>query len=178
MKWTGFVILILLLTSCSRKLTHFTQDIYEEFNFTDKELERIQFYLSDDIVLQRKLRGEDSKIREGRIRVVDGSRVEQVVIEKGTPGVFLFSPKQNRFAISFEDSGKEKYLMFGPNVEVGGRFVLLAKEWDQRIGKVSYDGKTYTTTAESAFSSLLVDLKLARNVSYKSRKAGGRTVNR
>jgi hypothetical protein len=169
---------LITLSSCSKRLTPFTENIYEEFNWTDRELEKIQFYLSDDIILHRKLRAEDSKIDDGKIRVVDGSRVEEIVFKRGTPGVFMFTPKKNRMAISFESGGEEKYLMFGPNSKTGGKFVLLAKEWNQRSGKVSYNSKTYTTSYESAYANLLVDLKKARNINYKSRTAKGRTVDR
>ena len=33
--------------------------------------------------------------------------------------------------------------MFGPNQRVGGRFVLLAKEWNNRRGKVTYDNEIW-----------------------------------
>lgn len=169
------IILCLSLSSCSKKLQYFTQDIYNDFRWSENELQKIQFYLSDDIVLQRRLGSEDSRITKGKIRVIDGSDVEEIIFKKNTPGVIVFTPKTNHFAVSFEEND-DNYLMFGPNKKAGGRYVLLAKDWDKHLGKITYNGKTYSTTSESAYASLLVDIKKARNISYKSREASGRKV--
>lgn len=66
--------------------------------------------------------------------------------------------------------------MFGPNKKAGGRFVLLAKEWDRKIGKVSYKGRTYRTDSNSALSALLVDVDKARKISRKTSKIKGRKI--
>ena len=76
-----FVILLTVVitaSSCSNNLKYFTKDLYQENRWTDSELERIQFYVSEDIVLQRQLRGENSRITDGKIRVVDGSKIEEI----------------------------------------------------------------------------------------------------
>jgi len=167
---------LLLMSACSNKYQYFTQDLYDEYQWSDAELQKIQFYVSEDIVLFRRLAGENSKITRGKIRVVDGSEVEEVIISKGTPGVFVQSPKTNRFAISF-DSDQIDFLMFGPNKKARGKYVMLAKEWDRRRGKVTYGGTTYETTSESAYAALMVDIKRAKKIKYKSKKVGGARVN-
>ncbi len=168
------------LASCSPKLTPFTQELYRENGWTKSDLQQIQFYTSNDIVLRREASKGTSKIESGEIKIVDGKRVEQIIIKKGTPGVFLFSPKEDRFAVSFESrrSGEDPYLIFGPSRKARGRYVLRAKDWDDRGrgGKVSYGGRTYYTPTESAYAALLVDLKRIRNTKVKSRTADGRTV--
>ena len=167
---------LLLFASCSPTLSYFTKDIYEESNWSDDELRQIQFYLSNDIVLRREASSGDSQIRDGEIRIRNGRKVEEVVIPRGTPGVFLFSPKQNRFAVSFERNDNNRYLMFGPNPKAGDRFVLLASEWEKRQGKVTYDNSTWWVDGDAAFASLMVDLKRSRRVSVRSRVAQGRTI--
>lgn len=168
-------ILVFTSSSCSKKLSHFTQSIYNDFDWSENELKKIQFYLSDDIVLYRQLKAEDSRITDGKIRVKDGSEVEEIVFERGTPGILLFSPEQNRFAISFESN--DNFLMFGPNPKAGGRYLLLAKDWNKRTGKVTYKGKTYNTSSESAYSALMVDIKKLQQTKYKRKKVKGRIVN-
>jgi hypothetical protein len=162
--------------ACSPSLTPFTERIHNELDFSEDDLQKIQFYLSEDIVLTRNLGGEESRITDGKIKVVNGREVEEIVFEKGTPGILLFTPKRERLAISFEVGGNDKYLMFGPNERAGGRYVLLAKEWRKSRGKVSYNGKTYETGSSSAYSSLMVDIDKYRKVSYQSSKAKGRKV--
>jgi len=163
------------MSSCSPTLTSFTERLYDEQRWSENELKRIQFYLSDDVILRRDAGTSKSKLEEGRIEIVDGRKVEQVIFEKGTPGVLVFSPSKDQFAISFEDNS-DKYLMFGPSEKWSGRFVLLAKEWKRNRGKISYDGKIWNTSSESAYTTLMVDLKKASSTKYKNKKVKGRKV--
>jgi len=171
----SFIALIGLVSSCSPSLNYYTESMHYDYRLSDAELQSVQFYLSNDIVLYRDLGINDSKISDGKIKVVDGRKVEEIIFPRETPGVLMFSPKQDRFAISFEE-GDESYLMFGPNKKAGGKFVLLAKEWNRRVGKVTYKGKTWNTNSSSAMSALLVDVDKARKVSRKTQKVGGRKV--
>ena len=165
------------MTSCSDRLTPFTQRLYEEQGWSEAELKKIQFYTSEDITLFRTLNEGDSKIVSGEIKIRNGRRVDEVKIKKGTPGVMLFKPKEDKFAISFESDGDEKFLIFGASEKRGGRYQLLAKDWKRRYGKVTYAGQTYQVNSESAYAALLVDLDRKRNTKVKSRTARGRTVD-
>jgi hypothetical protein len=171
------LILILGLGACSPTLTPFTQRLYDEYDWTESELKRIQFYVSDPIMLRRQLTGGKSEIISGEIKVIDGREVEEIVIPRNTPGVLLFMPRENRFAISFEAEGDDRYLIFGPNPKAGNRYALLASEWRRRSGVVTYEGRKFEVGSSSAFASLMVDLKKIRKISVKSRTARGRKVN-
>lgn len=171
-----FLSLFIGLSACSPRLTPFTQEIYDQNRWSEQELQKIQFYLSDDIVLRRQYKGGESTIEGGKIRMVDGREVEEIIFKAGTPGVLLFMPKTDRFAISFESNGEERFLMFGPNPKAGDRYVLLAKDWDRRSGEVSYDGKVYRTSSESAFAHLLINLKRIQRMERESRTVRGRTI--
>lgn len=171
----SLIAIVGLMSSCSPSLNYYTKSMHEDYRLSEAELQSVQFYLSNDIVLYRDLGVNESKIKEGKIKIVDGRKVEEIIFPKETPGVLMFSPKQDRFAISFEE-GEDSFLMFGPNKKAGGKFVLLAKEWDRRIGKVTYKGKTYKTNSQSAMAALLVDVDKARKVSRKTKKVRGRKV--
>ncbi len=170
------VLSLLFFSSCNTRLTYFTEDLYQEQGWSDKELKKIQFYVSQNIVLKRELTGGSSEIISGKIKIENGSRIEEVVIPKGTPGVFLFSPKNNRFAVSFEEKGNKRYLMFGPSPKNGDRFVMLASDWNRRSGKVTYGGKQWRVGSESAYAALLVDMKKIHKYDKNSRVARGRRV--
>lgn len=170
------IISVMVISSCSPQLYPFTDNIYEEFDSSSEALSKVQFYLSGDIVLYRDFGGKSASVENGTIKIVDGRKIEEVIFKKGTPGVFVFSPKRERMAISFE-AEDDKFLMFGPNEKAGGRFVLLAKEWKKKRGKVTYAGQTWNTTSESAYSNLLVDLDKARKTRYKKTTVKGRKVN-
>jgi len=176
-KFAILLTVVITASSCSNNLKYFTKDLYQENRWTDSELERIQFYVSEDIVLQRQLRGENSRITDGKIRVVDGSKIEEIVIEKGTPGIMIESPDRNKFAISFDSSDESKFLMFGANPKANGRFVLLAKDWNRRWGKVTYGDQVYETSSASAYAALMVDIKKAKKISVRSERARGNRVD-
>ncbi|MBT8234001.1 MAG: hypothetical protein KJN84_15315 [Bacteroidia bacterium] len=166
---------VIVFGSCSKSLTYFTDDLYNDNRWTEQELKRIQFYLSEDIRLERVYSNGGSNIENGQIKIRDQKKVDEVIIRKGTPGVLVFSPNSNRFALSF-DEDSDKYLMFGPNEKARGRYVLLAKNWKKRGGIIAYGKNEYRTTSESAYAALMVDVSKARKVSKRSDTASGRRV--
>ncbi len=166
-QFTLMVAVLNTMVGCSPVLTPFTQKIYEEYSWDDKDLKRIQFYLSENIVLRRKFNEGESNIQDGIIKTIQGEKIEEIIFRKGTPCIYLFSPKSNRFAISFEFSDPPKYLMFGPNPKYGNRYMLLGKEWDRNSGTITYNGLNWYTTTESAISCLMVDLQKS-NVSERN----------
>jgi hypothetical protein len=170
------VIALISMSSCSNNLKYFTQDLYHENRWSDSELERIQFYVSEDVILQRKLSGESSKITDGKIRIVDGSKIEEVIIKAGTPGILIDTPERDKFVVSFDSDDESKYLVFGASPKANGRYVLLAKEWKRRYGEVTYGNRIYETSTASAYAALQVDLKEARRVSVRSNKARGNRI--
>lgn len=171
------VFVALFSASCSPVLSPFTESLYRQNRWTESELKQIQFYVSDNIVLRRVLSGSASEIVSGEIKMIDGKQVEEVVIRSGTPGVLLFMPKSDRFAIGFESDTDDRFLMFGPNPKMKGRFALLASEWEDRSGIVTYGDKKYRVASTGAFSSLMVNLRNISKTSVSSRTAGGRKVN-
>ncbi len=170
------VFTLLFLSSCSTRFTYFTEDLYQEQGWSDDELKKIQFYVSQNIVLKRELTGGSSEIISGKIKIENGSKIEEVVIPRGTPGAFLFSPKSNRFAISFEEEGEKQYLMFGPSPKNSDRFVMLASDWNRRSGKVTYNGKQWKVGSDSAYAALMVDMRKVNKYDKNSRTAKGRRV--
>lgn len=179
MKYTrvfSIFIFVATLMSCSPTLTPFTQKLYEDYKWSEADLKRIQFYLSEDIVLRRKFTDGESRIQDGKIKTIQGEKVEEIIFQRGTPCVFLFSPKSNRFAISFESADPPKYLMFGPNPKYSNRYMLLGKEWDRHSGTITYNGVNWYTTTASAVSCLLVDLQKANITEHQTQVVKGQRV--
>ena len=170
-----FFLVTIGFVACSPVRSYFTDDLYKAQGWTEQDIQRIQFYLSRDIVLSRSLSSGETNIKEGKIIIKDGHQVEQVVIKSGTPGVLVLMPKEDRFGVSFEDDDNA-YLMFGPNPKVDNHYVLLAQEWEQENGKVHYKGNLYDVEAGSAYASLMVDLKKSGVNEYKTHQAHGRTI--
>ncbi|NND06916.1 MAG: hypothetical protein HKN87_11100 [Saprospiraceae bacterium] len=169
------ILSVTALVSCSPNYKPFTVDLQDSYNWSEDELKKIQFYLSQEIVLQRNLSKGESVIEGGKIQVREGRRIEEIRIPEGTPGVLMFMPKPNRLAISFE-RGKDRFLIFGPHPKRDGTYVLLGSDWDRRSGEVTYRGKKYRTSSQSAYAALLVDLERVSKVSLARHTAKGRTV--
>ncbi len=166
------------LSACSPRLSPFTDNLYRNSGWSERDLRKIQFYVSRDIVLQRKI--DDTKgsvIEGGRIRVIKGSSFEEIVIRSGTPGAFLFSPDGKRLAISFENGKDPRFLMFGPHEKRDGAYVLLASDWDKDTGAVTYGETSYVTPAASAYATLMVDSRQEGRTTFKVRNAPGRRVD-
>ena len=164
------------MSACSSKMTVFSKTLYEENNWSDSDLSNIQFYLSEDIILRRSLSKGETQIASGKIRMVNGQRVEEIIFERGTPGVFIKRKKENHFAVAFEDGDDIKHLTFGPNNSHAGNYSLLAMTWKGRKGTIKYDDKKWQTYNNGNIAKLLVDLKKINKVTVKKRKVGGRKL--
>jgi hypothetical protein len=176
MRYLIFAVCILMIPACSQNLYYYTKAIHNDGRWSEAELKKIQFYVSNDIILWKQAQKGSSQVVDGKIKILKGKEVEEVVIKKGTPGVYVFSPQKNHYAISFDPKNDQKFLVFGPSEKTNGRYVLLAKEWDRDLGKVSYGNETYQTSAESAFVNLMVDMSKTKNTKIKSSNPSGRKV--
>ena len=165
-----------VLSACSPQLTALTDDLRDDNRWTERELSQIQFYLSEDLVLTRERRRGTTDIQQGRVRVENGRDIEEVVFDRGTPGVMLFSPKEGHLAIGFDPTDDDRYLVFGANPREDGRYTLLAKEWKRYNGKVTYGGETWNVSAANADVSLLLNLKRTGTVDRDTKRPAGRRV--
>lgn len=172
---TALALFTIFFSSCGPKLSPLTQRLVDDQNWTEDELKRIQFYLSEDLVLTRELRDGKSEIRNGQVKIIDGREVEQIVFKRNTPGVFVFSPKTQRIAVSFERND-EDFLVFGPNPKAGNRYVIMAADWNRRNGSVTYAGKKWRVNSSDAYASLLIPLKRLRNSDVNGKVVGGRKL--
>lgn len=165
------------LPSCSPQLSPFTRNVYEKSNLSDDALKKVQFYLSDNLVLTRDIEeGGTAQVLGGKITMKNGRKVEVVRFDRGTPGVFLLRPEDDHFAISFESGDDARFLIFGPNPKMEGRYVLLASEWKNRRGKVTYAGEKFRTNEDAFYLNLMVNLKRIRTEEVENRQAKGRKV--
>lgn len=175
MRSVFFVLVITLLLTGCKSLAPFTNELRVDNQWSKGDLKNIQFYTSNKIVLNRQLKSNETEIVSGKIKMVDGKRVEQVIIKKGTPGVAVAFPDAERIAVSFEISD-QYYLTFGVNPKRGKRFYLLGKDWKGKIGKVTYDDRVFLTSPESSDVFLAIDLKRINKEDYKVRTAKGRKL--
>ncbi|MFN8278434.1 MAG: hypothetical protein U0T84_13200 [Chitinophagales bacterium] len=166
---------LLLLSSC-KNLVPYSDALKTKYHLQSSDLMRVQFYLSGPITLQRKVTDVgNAQVVNGKVKLVNGQSMEEVVIPKGTPGV-LVTDGEGKLSVSFEKTDAH-YLRFGPNPDLRQQYVLLASNWKNKIGLVHYAGQEYFTSPESSEAILLIDLKHIRKYSKSERVASGRKVN-
>lgn len=167
---------LLLAAACSPSLTTLTSSVRERNAWTEDELSRIQFYLSDDIVLTRERKSGSTAIVQGQVRVKDGRRIEELVFERGTPGVVLSQTAEGQLAIGFDERRDDRFLKFGPNPNRGGEYMLLGKANGRYSTQVMYDGKVWDVSNLSANVRLLFNMKRSGSVNRESSSVGGRRL--
>jgi len=167
---------VLFLTSCKTYIP-FTKQLKVNNNWSPEDLRKIQFYLSNTIILHRQIGESETSIESGVIKIVDGKKVEEIIIKKGTPGVVTNFDTDGKMAISFElDDGH--YLTFGSYSNRGGRYYLMLDSYKKdQWSKVTYVGKKYYISPESLQSFLQVDMKKIKKEERNQRVASGRKVN-
>jgi hypothetical protein len=162
------------LASC-KNLVPYTDAMRQNHSWTDDQVKAIQFYVSHDIILRRELTKGSTEIVQGKIKMVDGRKVDEILIKAGTPGIVASIPKENKLKISFE-MGDDKVLSFGVNPNQSERYVLLASEWRNGQGKVHYGTDEYYTDPDAKIAFLMVDLHKIDNTTMTQHVAKGRKV--
>lgn len=176
-RWIFLIVLVVAIASCSTtRYRSLTRELITTAGWGENDLKKLQFYVSDDIVLRRKVTDAKAKIVSGKIVSKDGAKYEEIIIRSGTPGTMLFSPDNERIAVSFDKTDSKSYLMFGSSDKRDGAFVLLATDWNKNGGTVTYGGKEFQTGASSAYVTLLIQTENEGNTEFKRRTAPGRTL--
>ena len=169
------LILAVAFSSC-KNLVPYTNNMKQQYGWSNEQVKRIQFFVSHDIVLHRDHTQGSTEIVHGKIKNIKGKQVEGVIIPAGTKGVVTEIPKESKLLVSFEMSD-DYYLSFGVNPNLGDKYVLLASDWNDGIGKVHYSNKEYYTDPDSKYAHLLVDLRKIQKLDLRQRVAKGRKVN-
>ena len=162
--------------SCAPRIP-FTQSLREQYKLTDDELKSLQFYASNNIVLNR---GEKS-VREqatdkGTLTLKSGQYVEQVIIKAGTPGLVEKIIDRNRVALSFE-IGENKMLEFGAtDPKTNDRYTLLAPKWDGNKGLIDYGGNKYYSDPGSGNVYILFKMRKLHKFKKEQRVVKGRKI--
>ena len=174
MKYTFSFLLALMLFGCASKKPY-TQEIQQNLKLTETELKQIQFYISDDIILNRAEREGKMETSGGEVILKDDQKVEQVIIKAGTPGVVEKVISNDKIAVAFEE-GDSKFLVFG-STGVKGSFKLLAEEWKNGRGKVKYGKDVYITSRGSGEAILKIKIKNLNSYKKEQHIAKGKKVN-
>jgi hypothetical protein len=160
----GFSVLAL---GCAPRHARFTQELRVEQRLTDAEIRRIQFFISNRVVLSREVADTaEKRVTAGHTLFVrNGKEIEEVEIESLTPGLVVRSGP-DALDVSFAAGSS---MRFTPRVEDGyarGAYAL-AGRWHWVNGKVDFEGREWdaSSTADLLFDEeRLNELVLKRRV--------------
>lgn len=108
-----FACALVLTTGCASYVP-FTQELRNEHRLTGEDLRNLQFYNSHTITLRRELaRGDRQVTGSHKLLVIAGKQIEEVVIEKNTPGV-LVGADDVALKVSFEEGTFLEFTVRGP----------------------------------------------------------------
>jgi len=167
------VLIALLISSCSN-LILFTQDIRDDLKDSNLEVEKVQYYNSDKIVLKRSLTKEETQIAKGTILLENGQYFEEIVIPKKTKGIAVMQG-QKFLNIAFE-VGDNRNLRFSLNED--NQYQISADKWNNDFGCIDYDTTIYYIVPGSSSTLLLVNKEYISNYEKERRVLKGRSVSR
>ncbi|MEX2216295.1 MAG: hypothetical protein WD768_19445 [Phycisphaeraceae bacterium] len=162
-------------------LIPFTDKLREQYQIADADMTRIQFYVSAPITLRRQLpHGAGNSIAEGRLKYSGGGNLEEVFIERQTPGrpmsgtstsVHLrFNPSLSAATLEFNNMDDK-----GPSPD--GFYRLSCHQWDASgNGKLMYNGAEFNAVKNSAESYLLVEQEGLNALFFKTRQEPGELI--
>lgn len=173
----------ILLSSCSLNRMYFTVESRQQIEKAGVDISQVQFYNSEEIVLNRFISKEEVKVAEGKVRVENGKNIEEIIIPANTPGVCELKDEKT-LKISFDD-GEGRSIPFlverrGDIVVAGSYFKIGAKEWTRsdrgmRVGKLDYQGQTYNLVSGQN-ARLMIDKALINKVKRDVHVAKGRKL--
>lgn len=166
----GFILFLFIFSSCTKHI-YFTQNLRNKIENKDLNLKEIQYYLSDKIILQRVMPIDEAKIARGEIKFENGNYIDQIIINKDTPGA-CESFAVNKIYISFEENNT---LTFVRNSYSNFYELLVNKEIDNFNGVV-YDSLIYKITAKGENAKLWIKKDEIYRQEVKQRVVKGKLV--
>ena len=176
------------MVGCSSSVP-FTKALMKEYNLTSKEMRQLQFYISDDIILEREQTSVDKNIDETyALKKVEDKYISQIKFERLTPCIVTevsgdrlrvaLEPKDN-LTFSFDPSNRKgQVFVYKPDVMIGqpeersGPRESGSYGWSV-VGKDTYAGEEYEVLCRRSLPYLIVDERSLRNMVIEARTVPG-----
>lgn len=177
MKLLSIITLTILLFSCGSKVP-FTNQVKDEFGLdAETQMKKVQFYISQTIILQRIKQSGTQGTAENGVLVTNRSKEEdRITIQAQTPAVFEGYGKNGEMIIRFE-VGQGRFLTFNVRQEGAASKYYLVATWDMnRGGELTYGNEKYTVQSTAGNAYLMVMLKKLQKTKRKDRVVKGMRV--
>ncbi len=164
------ILLLMILSSCTKHI-YFTQNLRNEIEDKNLDITKIQFYISKTIVLQRIIPINEAKIARGEIKFEKGNYIDQIIINKDTPGACKFIGN-DKIYISFENDNtvtfsKEPYTNY---------YKLLVNKDVNNYNGVVYDSLIYSVNRKSENAKIWIKKDEIYKQKIKQRTVKGKII--
>ncbi|MBU0487776.1 MAG: hypothetical protein KKA07_18025 [Bacteroidetes bacterium] len=154
----------------------FTPDLRSKIESAQKDIKALQFFISQDVTLQREKGGSQVDVKNGKVEMSDGRHIESVVIKAYTPGI-CEEIGTDFLRVSFEEG---KSLKFGTTVGAksdGNYYQIYALNWDNGYGEVTYGASNFWIRPGGGTARLLVSKSAINKITTETHVVGGRKIN-
>lgn len=161
------LLLFVTIPACMSKVPY-SKSLEKELRSKEIDLEQIQFYTDQKIILTRELSSEKARLQEGKVKHRNGKNIQRIKLKKNTPGV-LKKADPSSIEIAFE---KGRTLRFGASIKEENDFeksyqLLIDSLLYGDKGLIWYGGKRYT-----------IENGIHTQIKIKSNRRFSRKVNR
>ncbi len=144
------IVLCIVLAGCASNRVPVSDYLRQQFALQETQLQKLQVYVSENIVLERVTDTSGADIEAGELKVF-GEKIEQVIISKKTPGIIL-EATDAWVKVSFSEG---TWLYFGSiatdgNDPWGGKYALFAEKWSGGVGYLNFNGYEYRAIKSSS----------------------------
>ena len=141
----SIILLFLIISSCTKRI-YFTQNLRNKIENKNLDIHKIQFYISKTLVLQRVMPIDEAKIARGEIKFENGNFIDQIIINKDTPGACDYF-SNDKLYISFENDNTVTFY----KKPYSSYYELLVNKDNENYNGVVYDSLIYNvnSTAEN-----------------------------
>jgi hypothetical protein len=180
------VMTVLLISSCANNVP-FTKSLIKDYKLSNADIEFLQFYLSDYLILEREIEDIDKELTNSHsLKKVEDKFVDHIVFKKGTPCIVTkatkdtfyvaFEPNENLIFCSSLTSNNTFSLQFNTQLDSRKSFKFADKRLSMQValkGEVIYQNEIYQVFLESGTPYLMVNEKSIKDLEKKKRTVKG-----
>ena len=173
MRYLLIALVGICLAACGTRVPY-TDLLKEEYDLTEYNMKKVQFYTSTTIKLQKsKTTGSQGTTSDGTLVTTSNSQEERVIIPPATKCIFEKFGENGEVFIRFEvGAGKVLKYALRQN-QTNGKYYLVANWKADKGGEVTYGNETYYADSESGNAYLMVVVKKLKRNKRKDRVVKG-----
>ena len=174
-----FLTIVVVISSLSSfagvDLKPYTDTLRAQNNWSKADVGTLQFYVSHDIVLRKKVAGDTSAIVNHKVVTKNIKDDSTIVIKAGTPAIITEWLEDSTVIRVRFSSDTSHALNFKQNLtQENGRYLIEpVEDWRGNIGKFLYAGSIYYSDKDSRFVNLKVDVSQLNKHKSKTIKEKG-----